>query len=294
MGSQFSQMQNKAIAPFAFHAPEQATYTKKNDILYLHTIQNHRIATYFVNYQGESKTYWGSDQPYNDHRTFVILSHGNADDIGSCKAYCKWLAETFDINVMTYDYVNYGLSEKIPTTEKNMHEAITAVYEFVTRNLAVPQQKIVLMGKSLGTAPTVFLAAKDFMDDIFGVILVSPLASGIRAIMPQKLVTNSAVEGIVKHLDSVFCPSVNLINFIRVPVFVVHGKQDDVIPIQNAELLVAKLHRKAYYPPLYVHAKHNDVESGNSILFRDQMIAFFKSCAARKSAEGDEEHLVQY
>tara|TARA_Y100000389_G_scaffold192889_1_gene220928 strand:- start:11515 stop:12411 length:897 start_codon:yes stop_codon:yes gene_type:complete len=284
---------SRAISPFAFHAPERPTYMKSKEVLFVHTIKNQRIATYFVNFEGQSKKYWGEGN-YTDHRKVILLSHGNADDIGACKAYCKWLAHTFDANVVTYDYVNYGISEKGQTTEQNMHEAISAVYEYLNRELQIPQEKIVLMGKSLGTAPTVYLASKDFMEDIHGVVLISPLASGVRAIMPQKLLNSSMLTSMTEYFDDVFCPSINLINFIRVPTFIIHGQQDDIIPVQNAEMLVTRLHHRAYYPPLYVHAKHNDVESGNSILFRDQMIAFFKSCAARKLEKKDEETLVSY
>jgi abhydrolase domain-containing protein 17 len=288
----------KAISSLgAFHAPEKPTYMKSEGVTFVHTIKNDRIATYFVNHEGDNHVYW-KDKKYEGDKKMILFSHGNADDIGACKAYCKWLAHTFDANVITYDYVNYGISEKGQTTEQNMQEAISAVYEYLHRELRVPQEKIVLMGKSLGTAPTVFLSAKDFMDDIHGVVLISPLASGVRAIMPKKLleagVLQSMTKSMTEYLDGVFCPSLNLVNFIRVPTFIIHGKQDDIIPIQNAEMLVARLHRKAYYPPLYVHAKHNDVESGNSIAFRDQMIAFFKSCVARKYERRDEETLVSY
>jgi abhydrolase domain-containing protein 17 len=296
-GNTFENYKTRAISPFAFHAPERPTYMRSEGVELVHTINNDRIATYFVNHEGNNDQYWNKN-PYPNDKKFILFSHGNADDIGACKAYCKWLAFTFDANVITYDYVNYGMSERGQTTEQNMHEAISAVYEYLNRELRVPQDKIVLMGKSLGTAPTVFLAAKDFMDDIHGVVLISPLASGVRAIMPQKLLNagflHSMTESMTEYLDGVFCPSINLVNYIRVPTFIIHGKQDDIIPIQNAEMLVARLHKRAYYPPLYVHAKHNDVESGNSITFRDQMIAFFKSCAARRLERKDEDALVSY
>lgn len=298
MGSTLSSLKmdtckSKVISPFAFQAPPKATYMKDDGVVYVHTIKNERIATYFVNHEGGHDKYWEGNA-YTGDKNVILISHGNSDDIGGCKAYCKWLAHTFDANIITYDYINYGMSTKGQTTEQNMHEAISAVYEYINRELQIPQSKIILMGKSLGTAPTVFLASKDFMDDIHGVVLISPLASGIRAIMPAKLLAADVFKSMTEYFDDIFCPSIKLINYIRVPTFILHGKQDDIIPVQNAEMLVAQLHRKAYYPPLYLHAKHNDVESGNSILFRDQMIAFFKSCDARRLENKDEATLVGY
>ena len=280
-------MQNETIASMAFKAPPEPTYTSTDNIHYVYSRDGHRIATQFMNYSGKFDKYWDTDE-YTDDRKFIIFSHGNADDIGGSRDYCKYLSETFDCNVITYDYVNYGLSGKGQSTESNMHSSLEAVYKYVRNTLKVPNEKIILMGKSLGTAPTVFLASRDFMDDILGVILVSPLASGARAIVPSQLVSSRMLT----YLDSVFCPSIKMVPFIRVPVFIVHGKQDDIIPIENAQVLVQQLHQKAYYPPLYLHAKHNDVEMGNPILFRDQMIAFFNSCLARQDSEKDKRLLI--
>ena len=237
-----------------------------------------------MSHAGDNKRYWDPGRyAQDDEHLFIIFSHGNADDIGQCQDYLRWLTQSFNANVMTYDYVNYGCSERGQTTPKNMQDALIAVYEHVNKDIGVPPHRILLMGKSLGTAPTVSVASRDFMDDIFGVVLVSPLASGVRAIVPAKLVKSKMLD----YLDSVFCPSLQVIRDIRVPVFVVHGKQDDVIPIENAELLVAQMHSKAYYPPLYLHGKHNDLEKGNPVLLRDQLTAFFKSCKARRAAEQD-------
>lgn len=286
MGSQLGKLEQNVISPFAFHAPTLATYSRNEQHLSLiHTIKGDRIYTSFKAHTGESKRYWEPGlYDKNDDHLFIIYSHGNADDIGMSQEYMQWLATNFNANVITYDYVNYGLSEKGKTTQQNMEDAIMAVYDHVNKDIGVPQERIVLLGKSLGTAPTVFLAARDFMDDIFGVVLLSPLASGVRAVAPSQFVKASMLH----HLDNIFCPSINLIGFLRTPVFIVHGKQDDVIPIQNAELLVAQLHSKAYYPPLYLHGKHNDLEKSNPVLLRDQLTAFFKSCQARRAAAQDE------
>ena len=285
MGSQLAKLEHNVISPFAFHAPAQPTYTRKEQHLTpIHTINRDRILTSFKAHTGDAKRYWEPGRyAQDDEHPFIIFSHGNAYDIGGCQEYMQWLATSFNANVITYDYVNYGHSERGQTTQKNMEDAIMAVYEHVNKDIGVPQERIVLMGKSLGTAPTVFLAARDFMDDIFGVVLVSPLASGARAVAPPKFVKSKMLH----YLDTIFCPSINLVPFVRTPVFIVHGKQDDVIPIENAELLVAQLHSKAYYPPLYLHGKHNDLERGNPVLLRDQLTAFFKSCQARRAAEQD-------
>lgn len=284
MGSQLGKMQNRMISPFAFHAPTEPTYGRNEEHLtYIHTINNDRIAVSLAMHDGGVNPDWEPGKYGDRKQDVVVYCHGNAVDIGGCRDEIKSLCSKMNVNVFTFDYANYGRSEHTETTQKNIEDAVCAVYEHVTRHLGVPNNRIILMGKSLGTAPAVFLAAKDFMDDILGVVLISPLASGVRAIVPKAIVKSRMLE----YLDSVFCPSLQIIQHIRVPVFIVHGKQDDIIPIQNAELLVAHLHPKAYYPPLYLHGQHNNLESNNPILFRDQMLAFIKSCKVRQQADAD-------
>ena len=131
---------------------------------------------------------------------------------------CKMLANMMDAcnaDVLAYDSVNYGLSSRAITAERNMQQAVEAVFNVAISDLCIPANRIVLYGKSIGTAPTLYLAAQRCADEILGVIVVAPLASGIRALMHTTYIPNT----LLKQLDRAFCPSIEYIEKIRRPVF---------------------------------------------------------------------------
>lgn len=268
------------------YLPPPKSYNDQQNITYVTTIDGDRIATRTTSYLGRP---YVSGETYDPEHRFVIFSHGNGDDIGTCDDYVRELAQTHKCNVVTYDYVNYGCSSKGYTTEKNMHAAITAVFDYVTNQLRVPAECVMLFGKSLGTAPTVYLSAQPFAEHIQGVTLVSPLASGVRAVLPAPI----ASRKLLSALDSFFCPSIDLIQKTQVPVFIIHGFEDKVINVVNARILASHLSQRSKYTPLFVHAGHNDIESTHPITLREYLNAFFRHCDARQR-ERDVSMLVEY
>lgn len=263
-----------SIQTLAF-LPPLPTYNDQQNIVYVGTLTGDRIAVRSTSYRG---TPYVKGHEYTDYRRFILFSHGNGDDIGTVQDYVTWLTSTFDCHVITYDYVNYGCSSKGNTSEHNMQAAITAVFEYLTNDLKVPPDQVLLMGKSLGTAPTVYLAAQPYAQDIQGVILVSPLSSGVRAVVPAAL----ASKRILSPLDAMFCPSITLIQQVQVPVFIIHGYEDKVINIVNARILAKHLTKESEFPPLFVHAGHNDIEDTHPITLKEYMAAFMKHCEQKQ------------
>lgn len=193
-------------------------------------------------------------ETYQPGKLCVLYSHGNAEDMGQTRALTQFLADQLDVNVLSYDYVGYGLSSAGTTSESNMNKAIEAVFQYAVYNLLVPEKDIVLLGRSIGTAPTIFLASRRHCD-ARGTILVSPLASGIRTLTKPR-----CSQVLQKVLDSVFCPSIQHIVHVRAPVCIIHGLKDTVIPVHNAEELHEAVPLRWRQSALYVPgAGHNDL-----------------------------------
>lgn len=93
------------------------------------------------------------------HEVTVLYSHGNAEDLSSV---CPWLLSDFchrmQVNAVAYDYSGFGQSTGVPTEEAIFADA-EAVYRFVREHLGIRPQNLIVMGCSLGTAPSVHLAA---------------------------------------------------------------------------------------------------------------------------------------
>lgn len=160
-------------------------------------------------------------------RITLLYSHGNAVDAGQCHDFCSELAALTGCNVVVWDYHSYGLSDKHAFCEQNLYRGINAVYETIAR--LVPGHDIFLFGKSLGSVPTIWLAAQRHVL-CKGVILVSPLASGARTFCNL----NGLPSAMTHWADSVFADSIERACMITHPVMIVHGTKDDIVPVQNA------------------------------------------------------------
>lgn len=259
MGSLASTVRDVGLQQLAF-APPPCAYTLGQCDTVM-TADGDRVALRLFVQEQNTLQNWRARRDYVDTRLLIIFSHGNSDDIQTSAPYCEWLSRTFDANVVSYDYIGFGQSTKGRTTEVNMCQAIEAVYDLAVNRMGVPPQQVVLFGKSIGTGPTVYLASGKRPTS--GVILVSPLASGVRCVCDSE----SVPRAILECIDGVFMPSVQRMAQVKVPTCVVHGTDDEVIGIDNAQALVARCGALAVYPPLYVPAGHNDIETRHGPLF---------------------------
>ena len=81
----------------------------------------------------------------------------------------------------SYDYSGYGASTGKPS-EKNLYSDIEAAWGALRSRYGVSPENIILYGQSIGTVPTVDLAARY---EVGAVILHSALMSGMRVAFPQ-------------------------------------------------------------------------------------------------------------
>ena len=144
-----------------------------------------------------------------------------------------------------YEYTGYGEANgKIPA-EKSLYDDIETVYLYLTENMSIDPETIVLFGRSIGSGPTCYLAEKY---PVAGVILHSPLASILRVVFDLRWT-----------LPFDFFPNVDRVANIDCPVFIIHGRRDEIVPFRHAEQLYANSKHK--FPPYFVDgAGHNNVE----------------------------------
>lgn len=85
-----------------------------------------------------------------------------------------------------YEYPGYGLCRNRKLTEEGLYHNIRKVYEYATNDLQFKSSEIVLYGHSLGTGPSVDLAA-DVKYPVGAVILQAPFLSIIRTVANVKI-----------------------------------------------------------------------------------------------------------
>lgn len=175
----------------------------------------------------------------------ILFSHGNAVDIGQMTSFLVGLGGRLRCNILTYDYSGYGCSTGSPS-EGNLYADIEAVWHSLSKRYGLTPENVILYGQSIGTVPTIDLASRY---EVGGVVLHSPLTSGMRLAFPETRRT--------------WCfdafPSIDKVAKITSIVLVIHGTDDEVIDISHGRTIHQRCPRTV--APLWVDgAGHNDIE----------------------------------
>ncbi|XP_061351270.1 uncharacterized protein LOC133296323 isoform X1 [Gastrolobium bilobum] len=169
-------------------------------------------------------------------KSTILYSHGNAADIGQMYELFIELSINLRVNLMGYDYSGYGQSSGKPS-EHNTYADIEAAYKYLEENYGAKQEDIILYGQSVGSGPTVELAAR--LPRLRAVVLHSPILSGLRVMYPVK---RTYWFDIYKNIDKI--PSV------KCPVLVIHGTADEVVDCSHGKHLWELCQQK--YEPLWL------------------------------------------
>ncbi|MCP9262645.1 hypothetical protein DINM_006007 [Dirofilaria immitis] len=133
--------------------------------------------------------------------------------------------------------------------KKNIYADIEAVYKYISESQG-PHVRIALLGYSIGTAPTVYIASKH-PPNLCGIVLVAPFASGLR--LCAKVERTWCMDRFLSYDRAAE---------VNVPVLICHGDMDSVIPKSHSEILVEQFPR-AVEPFFVEHANHLTIFSGH-------------------------------
>ncbi|KAK8676313.1 hypothetical protein V6N13_034364 [Hibiscus sabdariffa] len=119
----------------------------------------------------------------------LLYSHGNAADLGQMYELFIELSIHSRVNLMGYDYSGYGQSSGkigalvffLQPSEQNTYADIEAAYKCLEESYGTKQEDIILYGQSVGSGPTLDLAAR--LSRLRAVVLHSPILSGLRVII---------------------------------------------------------------------------------------------------------------
>ena len=204
--------------------------------------------------------------------------HGNGGNLGHRTEDVVRLTRRLNVNVFIFDYRGYGKSTGHPTEQGVYIDARSALSYLKGRD-DVSEEGIVFLGRSLGTAVAVELAASlPPESQPAGIILVSPLTS------TRDVARISNRFNPLRFLVPDRFNSLSRISHIERPLLVVHSDQDEMIPLEQAERLHASANDpKTFY--LWRGTGHND----HFELFHEELWAaledFLSSLPAQPEAD---------
>lgn len=192
--------------------------------------------------------YFIANPPHQHRKWCILYSHGNAENLGLVYDWCSDLSVLLGCTVIAYDYCGYGAhrlwGDGTYPTEKNVYADIKDMYE-LSRTFG----KVILWGRSLGTAPTIWLAAQPRIDPV-GVVI----QSGFRSIV-QTISSNA----LLRHWD--LFKSEAVIGNVTAPTVFIHGTRDDVCPFAHGKFLFEHCGSDWKKCVWIVMAGHNDIDS---------------------------------
>lgn len=198
-------------------------------------------------------------------KAVVLFLHGNGGSLEN------WFVNTdfyrsMNVDLMMIDYRGYGKSSGAITSEQQLNDDVTKVFEWL--KLEYPDLPVVLLGRSLGAGlATQLFASLALPSRPRLMILVSPfsslkeLAAMHFAFVPSALLrypmrSDLALAGLEQNHSEPGKPQAN--------VLLLHGDQDQLIPISHSQRLAAlQAHFKLKVIP---GGAHNDLQDFPSYL----------------------------
>ncbi len=152
----------------------------------------------------------------------VLLCHSRAANLSlalMAHEVAEWQRET-GLSLLIFDYPGYGRSEGL-TSESGCYAAADAAYEWLTSVQEVAPRKVILLGRSLGTAVAVELASRR---PHRALVLISPFTSmpdeaqALYPFLPAHLLMRNRFDSLAR------------IRQCSRPVLFIHGTRDRMVP----------------------------------------------------------------
>ena len=206
------------------------------DVIRIPRPDGRRLAAYDVQPKG-----MGSGGPV------VVFFHGNAGNIGSRAGWVESFATGTAARTLLVDYSGYGGNPGSPSEEEVYRDGL-AVMDFLQES-GVPSQNIVLYGESLGGAVAIYVASQRACAGLVVQSSFSSMSSMAFRIYPWLPLASVLARGSF--------PNAERISELGLPILVVHGDRDEIIPFKEGRKLHAAAPKTAQF--LVVEgAGHND------------------------------------
>lgn len=205
-----------------------------------------------------------------DAQKTLLFSHGNSTDIGIMFPHLRDLCLMLQVDIFAYEYTGYGESSGVPS-EADLYADVDAAYHYLTHDCDLPPRQIVCYGQSVGSVPSIDLAARV---EVGGVVLHSALKSGL---------------GVIHEVQTTYWFDVfqnaAKIRRVRAPVFIIHGTDDAEVPFEHGVTLYKACPAHLAFDPWWVQeAGHNDIEVQHRSMYFAHLNRFIQALDSDISA----------
>jgi fermentation-respiration switch protein FrsA (DUF1100 family) len=194
---------------------------------------------YFKTSDGLTLHGWFFQAAKPDAHAAILVLHGNAQNLSTHVNGVLWLiAEGFDVFI--FDYRGYGRSEGAPSIPGVHRDAEAALATLVSMP-RTRDRKVIVLGQSLGGAIAVYTVANSPYKERIAALVVDSAFSSYRRIARDKLAEHCITWPFQYPASFFFNDAYSPIRWIRkvspVPVLILHGSRDPVVPAHHGRML---------------------------------------------------------
>jgi alpha-beta hydrolase superfamily lysophospholipase len=191
--------------------------------------------------------------PVRNDAPNILYFHGNGETVPDYD-YVAPVYQKKGLNLFVTDYRGYGMSDGSPTSGSMIRDTHPIFQGFIAflQNLNYTGDLFV-MGRSLGSAPAIEVTYH-YQQQIKGLIIESGFASG------RNQLKRLGVSHLFRDVkDPIGFGNDVKIKEITIPTLIIHGEEDEIIPVTEGRALYAFSGAKEKYSLIIPNAGHNDL-----------------------------------
>ena len=165
--------------------------------------------------------------PHPNAKGAILYCHGNAGNLENHARLTREFYKSLDRSVLVIDYPGYGRSEGKPS-ESGCYAAASAAHDWLTREMRIPPERIVIAGESLGGGVAVDLATKKPHQALVLIRTFTSVPNVVRDLYWMPIAPAIMKVRFESEKKLPMCPS---------PIFIAQADGDRVIPFAQGERL---------------------------------------------------------
>lgn len=212
-------------------------------------------------------------------KSLVLYFHGNGQNLSAHFLNLAWLTRKGH-DVLIFDYRGYGKSAGVPIQEGVHYDALAAMDYGYHLGKKIGAKKFIVYGQSLGGAISLKALAEFKHKDKVDLLVQDSTFSSYQDLAFEKL-NDSWVTWLISPIAYLLISDKYATNDVwkdvpkKIPLLVIHGSNDEVVPLHHGEKIYQASNNPKYFWKIK-NGTHTDIFIYHNHRYRKQFIDFIE------------------